>query len=154
MDIVAQQEILIVNQKYERLMTVDIDEVINIIVAHKENSKPHNYDKRVLFKGEKVKLSSLRLQTFAYKGTVCSDCGLHARFFAIERTQIASRYHINMWGINSEGKEVLFTHDHTLARALGGADDISNTTTMCSFCNHTKGIEEKRICESLKRNVE
>lgn len=141
------------SQKYERLMKIDIDDAISAIKIHKEISKPHNYDKRTLFKGEMIKLSSLRLQTFAYKGTSCSECGIQASFFAMERTRSASRYHINMWGIDKNGEEILFTHDHTIARALGGLDKISNTTTMCSKCNHSKGIEEQKIVASLKREV-
>ena len=91
--------------------------------------------------GQIVKIHSLRLRTFAIHGTVCSSCGLHATHFAVERTSKNtnhSSYHINLYGINSDGREVLFTHDHTLARALGGKDSIENTTTMCSPCNNKK----------------
>ncbi|MNE07882.1 hypothetical protein D3C80_1005220 [compost metagenome] len=37
---------------------------------------------------------------------------------------------------------MLFTHDHTLARSLGGTDDASNTTTMCAKCNFLKSKGE------------
>lgn len=104
---------------------------------------------KVEYFGRKVKLFSdgTRLKTFYINGTQCSACGLEARFYAVERHVHHtgdSPYHLNLWGIDANGDEVLFTHDHTLARSAGGADHISNTTTMCSPCNFAKSLVEKR----------
>ena len=110
---------------------------------------------RVEINGISLNISSLRLQTFAMKGTVCKCCGLKATHFAIERDiATASKdgpYHLNLWGIKDD-EEVIFTHDHTLARGLGGKDNINNTKTMCCYCNWEKGklecIEYNKIKKS------
>jgi ribosomal protein L37E len=132
-------------QKYDRAGTSSIDNVIALIRANMD--KP-NDKTRVLVAGQQVKVTSLRLRTFALKGTTCSCCGLQASFFAVERDmgKVARGeqfYHLNLWGIDENGDEMLFTHDHTLAQALGGKNDLSNTTTMCIRCNHEKGILEQ-----------
>lgn len=125
-------------ETYERLGVVEIEDVS----PEKEND---------VFLGENVKLSSLRMRTFLTKGTVCSSCGLSAKFFAVERHIRANhqKYHLNLYGINDEGNEILFTHDHTLARSLGGKDHINNTTTMCTVCNGIKAIKEREPKEKL-----
>lgn len=109
---------------------------------------------KVTYDGELVKIASTRLMTFAVSGTTCSCCGLKASFFAIERNladEKAGRpYHLNLWGVDSDGDEVLFTHDHTLARSLGGSDHIENTTTMCTVCNFKKSLVETKILEIQK----
>lgn len=128
---------------YDRLCTVPLNEVLPVIneVCRTQNSK----EKRFLeFQGATVKIAytSLRLRTFAVKGTRCVCCGLEASFFAVEKSRgVKEAYHINLWGVK-DGNEVLFTHDHILARALGGADNMSNSQTMCGPCNWKKGKVE------------
>lgn len=98
-----------------------------------------------VFLNQQVKLESLRLICFAKKGTCCSDCGLEAKFFALEKMKNDKenvRYHLNMYGYDRHQREVLFTHDHTLARSLGGKDHLDNVTTMCGPCNWKKGVQE------------
>lgn len=85
-----------------------------------------------------VKVSSLRLRTFALKGTKCSCCGLEATHFNIE-CAVANK---NQWHLNLYAGDILFTHDHTLSRGMGGADAIENTTTMCYPCNFEKSKSE------------
>ena len=128
-------------QNYIRLSVASIADVLPLIGGK---------DKRVIVDGEYVKVSSLRLKTFAKYGTKCSCCGLEATHFAIERCAEQESYHLNLYGLD-DGKEVLFTHDHTLARSLGGKDNISNTTTMCSPCNFKKSIIERELKEAMRR---
>lgn len=126
---------------YRRLTTLEIPPVLHAI---KSNWGLFHYWPH------RIKLMSLRLRTFAEKGTTCSVCGLPASHFAIERhnhVSQSSSYHLNLWGIDQEGKEILFTHDHTLARALGGKDSMTNTTTMCFDCNMRKSIDEGKIAK-------
>lgn len=138
---------------YLRLKKCSLEETLQAIKEY--NARPVNPEhkgssQRVEFCGQQVKLSSLRLRTFATYGTECVDCGIKASFFAIERHQGDVNYHINLWAINSDGKQVLMTHDHILARSLGGADNISNTQTMCMICNFEKGKIEHKLKESRK----
>jgi hypothetical protein len=136
---------------YHRIGTVDIQtvrlaqdsEYDRIIKPGKQPPAKAEYF------GQRVKLFSkgTRLKTFYKHGTKCSACGLEAQFYAVERPSHESGdfpYHLNLWGIDVNGTEVLFTHDHTLARSAGGADNIGNTTTMCSPCNFAKSLTEKR----------
>lgn len=135
---------------YKRLKTVSIDTVVSVILANIDTKK---LKVRVEIDGVIVKVSSIRLRTFATRGTKCSCCGLKAEYFAFEKPAISKikceSYHLNLWG-QKDGEEILFTHDHTLARALGGADHIENTTTMCDTCNNQKSILEGEEYRSRK----
>lgn len=96
--------------------------------------------------------SSLRLQTFAHKGTCCAYCGLQATHFAIEKSNgsQSDKHHLNLWAKLDSGKEILFTHDHVHARSLGGADDIENSVTACENCNSKKSKYENRLLAEIK----
>jgi hypothetical protein len=130
-------------QVYDRFDVVETSQVIDLIDEHFLNPK----DVKVEIKGQLVKINSLRLKTFAMSDLKCSRCGLEAKFFAIERDMATKKsngpYHLNLYGILPDNTEMLFTHDHTLARSLGGKDHISNTTTMCRQCNFEKSLTEK-----------
>jgi hypothetical protein len=141
--------------KYDRLVTYPVDEVMVAISNHLHDwkiGKVEKVDKRTEFNGLQVKLGSLRLRTFNKSGICCVECGLEATHFALEKNPMDVNYHLNLWGFNEDGKEILFTHDHILARSLGGADNLSNTQTMCSVCNFAKGREEQ--AELLRRKEE
>lgn len=126
-------------REYIRAGIVPIETVLPLI--------KHPDIKSVVLLGRKVNVTSLRLQTFA-KSCTCSDCGLEATHFAVENN---SNWHLNLWADRGpDKKEMLFTHDHTLARGLGGADDESNVTTMCAKCNHEKSVGEYAAFCKLK----
>lgn len=108
---------------------------------------------KVLINGELVNAKSLRLKTFYHHGTKCVKCKLQASFFALERNQTEETYHMNMWGVNSTGEEILFTHDHTLARSLGGKDNINNTKTMCYTCNQEKAVLERELLKERNKSL-
>lgn len=129
---------------YVRAGVVSIEEVLPLI------SDPNI--KKVEFHGHMVNVTSLRLRTFVEKGLCCSSCGLQATHFAVETKTGQEQWHLNLWADRSaEGKgEMLMTHDHTLARGLGGADHIDNVTTMCRKCNFEKSKGEN--IEYCKRN--
>lgn len=122
-------------------------EIADILLIINANWDKHNRVK--LGNGFEVGVTSLRLKTFAKgadsNGVIkCKCCGLEAKFFSVDsfaRSKTVS-YHINLYG-ELNGKDILFTHDHILARSLGGKDDISNTQVMCSPCNSAKGKIER-----------
>lgn len=135
---------------YIRHEVLTLSEVLPVLQVVRSTGKDH----KEVFNGWKVGVSSLRLRTFARDGADasclrCSACRLKATFFAIETFARGNQdsAHLNLYGVHG-GKDVLFTHDHTLARALGGTDSLPNTTTMCSPCNTFKskaeGEERKR----------
>lgn len=151
-------------QKLERLSLHPISETIDAIqkfcyltknLSSKE-AKIH-IDKRTEFSGQLVRLGSVRLQTFAAYGTTCVCCNKKATHFAMERHLNNEVYHLNLYGIDDDGSELLFTHDHILARSLGGPDHICNTQTMCTKCNSYKSIGEHKefmLRKTIKKNIQ
>ena len=137
---------------YERIGTVGIAEVLDLIRSPAGKTP-------VL--GKWVGVSSLRLQTFAREDRPCCsnpECIIQATHFAVERSwrddpgqRAKQAWHLNLYGRDQYGQEVLFTHDHTLARGLGGPDDASNTTTMCLRCNTRKSVHEHRLIKAMRQ---
>ncbi len=136
-------------QAYDRLKKVSIEETMSAIGIQvkyfKEKGlvealKNGNKSKRTMLDGVEVHLTSLRLLTFFQKGTVCSCCGLKASYFAFERNAgkrgkpAQGSYHLNLWGVNEEGEEVLFTHDHTVYFKLYKSDHIKKNVTTEGSC--------------------
>lgn len=137
-------------QLYERLCTLTIDEGLAAIRLTLDRIKNRQKPSKVNVKGQMINTKSLRLQTFAEKGLVCACCGRVGTHFALERGSHTTAYHMNLWSTDDQGDEYLMTHDHILARSLGGADNLSNTQTMCSPCNAEKAIGERILLEERK----
>lgn len=117
---------------------IALEEVLNEEYFGAKNTK--DSPKRRLIRGDMVKLSkSLRLRTFYHKGTTCVECGLKASYFVKEKSVMEEPWHLNLYGIDEDGKEVLFTHDHIMPKSKGGRDILDNTQTMCCHCNWAKG---------------
>lgn len=134
------------NPSYFRHSKLSLD-VINTLRYCQENLVG-----RVMINGVSLKTCGNRLRCFV-NSTTCSCCGLEATHFAIERPfKSNDGLHLNLYGI-LDGKEVLFTHDHTLARCLGGEDKLHNCTTMCTICNSNKSKLEYQELQKRKNNV-
>jgi len=136
-------------QRYLRYEILSLEEVLPDIKVywHEKKRKVQHPN------GKWYGVTSLRLKTFyrASKnpaGLKCVKCGLKGAFFAIETTPGQESTHLNLYGIK-DGEEILFTHDHRHARALGGTDNLSNTQVMCSPCNGHKAIGEGK--EAVRR---
>ena len=91
------------------------------------------------FDGDKIKVTSQRLQTFYIKGTKCVCCGLEGSYFVKEKSVPHENYHFNLYGVNDKGEEVLFTKDHIVPKSKGGLNRLENYQTMCTICNENKG---------------
>lgn len=139
---------------YIRKCVLPLDEVVQLVERHFDVRKT-----RIELQGHSVGVTSLRLRTFATAALknpawCCVSCGLKPKFFAIEESmwnkQAVDKPHLNLYGVTEAGEEKLFTHDHVLARALGGADNLSNTQVMCSPCNSEKSVHEQREVDKLK----
>lgn len=133
------------SQQYIRHSTASIDDVLPKILDVIAKIDARKKIDKILVNGVEVNAKSLRLRTFALKGLVCACCGRKATHFALERTFGADSYHLNLWATDPDGDEYLMTHDHILARSLGGLDRIENTQTMCSPCNAEKGKLEQEL---------
>lgn len=131
-------------QKMDRAGILPLSIVFESI---KENLNS-NSKERVKLGNFLVNVKSTRLRTFYLSGIHCYCCENEALFFAVERNLNSKEnipYHLNLYGKNKDGVEVLFTHDHLLARGLGGKDKVENTSTMCGPCNWKKGHLEQKI---------
>ena len=85
-----------------------------------------------------VNLSSQRIQLFRHKGLSCKCCGLKGQYFKAQRSSKDTTYHLNLYGVNQDGLEVLFTKDHIIPKSLGGSNSLRNYATMCETCNYFK----------------
>ena len=89
--------------------------------------------------GNRIKTTSQRYPVFQ-KSTTCCECGIEGSFLGIERQpESEGSYHLNLYGIDLNGEEVLFTKDHIIPKSKGGKNHIDNYQTMCSKCNERKG---------------
>lgn len=128
-------------QARHRIGELDVPSILALI--------DRNKNAHILFKGNRVPLHSLRLQTFKNKGCVCVRCGLIGTKFVVERDLYHKNmintgpFHTNLYGYTIHGNERLFTKDHILARANGGRDELTNMQTMCENCNRKKGADRE-----------
>ena len=140
-------------QKYHTHSKASIAEVFEAIAAQIPPNIKNGGTTKI--NGQIVGVSSVRLRTFHKTGAACHACGLEATHFELNRDSGGearnAHYHLNLWGVNADGYPVLFTHDHKLARSLGGADNLTNTETMCSPCNAKKGKLEQKEALRLSK---
>jgi 5-methylcytosine-specific restriction endonuclease McrA len=89
--------------------------------------------------GDRVKVSSLRLLNFKVHGIVCVGCGIRGEYFIKEKHHVSDvSYHLNLYGRDKDGEEVLMTRDHIIPGSKGGPNILSNLQTMCMDCNVLK----------------
>lgn len=90
--------------------------------------------------GEEIHTFSDRYKVFFTKGYKCSKCGIEGKFFALEKSsENEKRYHLNLYGFDKDGNEVLMTKDHIVPHSLGGKNILNNYQPMCVNCNVKKG---------------
>lgn len=133
----------ITGMRYVRIATFidNIEELLHDIV----NCKEELY---TLPNGYKVKTDSLRYHTFN-RSLECVKCGIKGRFLALERClsdeggnegkKEGQGFHLNLYGLDDMGREVLMTKDHIIPKSKGGPDRLTNMQTMCTHCNAEKG---------------
>lgn len=120
------------NIMLERHSIIDL----SILPELKDKTRKNEYK---IINGVNVKMTSQRYEVF--KESLTCKCGLTGSFFAIERQkeQNAINWHLNLYGFNESGDEILMTKDHIKAKSKGGRNIISNYETMCFPCNFEKG---------------
>jgi hypothetical protein len=133
---------------YIRKKIYNINEVLQHISI--DGNKTNNI--QIDFDGDLMNMGSDRYKTFFLKGTRCITCGLEAKYFAKERFPGDIKWHFNLYGIDENNKEVLFTKDHTIPKSKGGLNHIDNYQTMCCKCNSKKG--NKLNTDEMENNNE
>lgn len=102
----------------------------------------------VILHGVKVRLNSWRYRCYMKKGLKCAKCGFTGEYFAVERhkSHETDYYHLNLYGRNRIGHEIMMTVDHIYPKSKGGKNHLSNLQTMCESCNRGKAdtVETER----------
>lgn len=97
-----------------------------------------------------IKMDSARYATFK-RSLTCACCGIKGEFLAVERNlhDKSDKYHLNLYGLDKNGNEVLMTKDHILPKSKGGSNAQYNYTTMCAPCNNAKrNNDDKTVINS------
>jgi 5-methylcytosine-specific restriction endonuclease McrA len=113
---------------------ISVDEVLGLVRIEDPHLKA-----RAVVLGHKVKVSTLRLQSFKLHGTACVTCGIAGAAFFVERTNQETP-HLNLYTADN----ILMTRDHIVATADGGLDTIENSQTMCFPCNFAKDSKARK----------
>ncbi len=117
----------------------------------------YNPDTKTLVEidGHMMEMFSHRYANFKFNGTVCKHCGIQGLYFYKERHYQDKNYHFNLYGVDSEGNEVLMTKDHIIAKSKGGKDVIENYQCLCEQCNSRKGsMPNEEFMKTKKEKVD
>jgi len=109
-----------------------LDEVLPFVTSSEER-------KEYIVNGKKyyVRMNSNRY--FAFRASKkCVACGLVGKTMLLEQHPQDKSPHFNLYAVE-DGKLILMTKDHILAKCYGGEDRASNFQTMCCVCNNIKG---------------
>lgn len=123
-------------QRYERKgRKYSIEEILPLL-----RGKQGKKSRTIILDGDRIKVSSVRLLTFSRHGIKCVKCGMEGVFFVKERHRKSNDdgFHLNLYGFNEHGSEVLMTSDHIIPRSKGGSEGVLNRQPMCIHCNNKK----------------
>lgn len=100
------------------------------------------------FHGEEVNIGTLNVRMHFHKGVGCIECGVQGAYFKMERSPgpphiIFSEWHLNLYAVDEDGREVLMTKDHRHPKSKGGPDTLENLDPMCTTCNGKKADKVK-----------
>jgi hypothetical protein len=97
-----------------------------------------------------VRMNSDRYHVFK-ENHKCVSCGLAGSKMILDMNPGDSSPHFNMYA-EENGRLVLMTKDHKLAKSKGGKDDLANFQAMCSCCNNLKGAYDLTLgqCRELR----
>lgn len=114
-----------------------LDEIVELIRSQTELKA------KVSIHGYMVNLYSLRLRLFARDPLICVKCKTPATKFRLEFSDATAKNpHFNLYGVNKNGHDLLFTKDHIKPKSKGGRNALSNLQVMCVACNCNKGNYE------------
>ena len=109
-------------------------------------------EKKVILDGDKIKADSQRYCVFE-KSLRCVSCGIMGAYFVKEKNVPKEKsWHLNLYAVDHNGKEIRMTKDHIVPKSKGGKDFVSNYQTMCIVCNQKKGVnlDKNNFMEELR----
>lgn len=119
-------------KKLIHLGEFSLDEVMPFITEH-ESKKDFIIDGKIY----SVRMNSDRYFVFRDNPT-CVACGLTGTKIILDMNPGDQSPHFNFYA-EEDGRLVLMTKDHIVAKSRGGGDVMSNYVTCCSICNNLKG---------------
>lgn len=147
------------DENYSRYIKMGIDEIPSVNPV----GKIIQFDN-----GMHVNARSTRMRLFIEKHDLaCHFCGIRVDFAAVEdnscknnnvykKNAVKATPHLNFYGIDNNGKEVLMTWDHIQPRSLGGKNSLENAQCLCCHCNGFKGnsfdyesVKQRRIEKNM-----
>lgn len=139
---ITNTDIRLTESTLERKSVHSIDEIRELTKTVLFEKDKRNA--KVELDGDTIKGNSQRYQVFFTKGLKCACCGIDGKYFAKEKCSYDKSYHLNLYAVDDNDKEVLMTKDHIVPKSKGGKDVIENYQPMCVKCNVAKGnkIEE------------
>ena len=115
----------------QRINTYTISEVFDYMDAAPKSGIQVN------FHGFMLSFRSTRMRNFRTNGIKCTNCNIQGAFFALERYRKVTP-HLNLYGFNRKGENILMTRDHIRPKSKGGPNNLYNAQTMCVDCNCRK----------------
>lgn len=115
-------------------------------VSKEDCKKPFQVDDKIY----EVRLDSDRYHVFKDNPN-CVSCGIQGKYMMLDINPGDSSPHFNFYA-EENGRLVLMTKDHILAKSKGGEDSLENFQTMCSICNNLKGNYDLDLnkCKKLR----
>lgn len=156
-------------KEYHRIATFTPEEVLPHVLygrklqqKHREFQRTHNITptpaqwKRMVHRkycGQLIDMRAQKLRLFDQKGIVCTRCGIEGKHFALEKSRFdpTGRYHLRLYALDNQGKEILMTKDHTIPVSKGGSkSSLKNLQPMCFNCNKEKAdkLEDPKIVKN------
>lgn len=133
-------------KKLIHLGVFSIDEVFPFI-TEEETKKEYVIGSKVHL----VRMNSDRYHIFKANNK-CVSCGLEGNKMILDMNPGDTSPHFNLYG-EEDGRLVLMTKDHILAKSKGGQDIAENYQSMCAVCNNLKGAYDLTLenCRELRR---
>jgi len=133
---------------YTRIGIFGVNEILDFVgpvirksgISKKGNPFTYSYPSyRKEYMGKSIKMGSQRYVLFKLKGVDCIECGLKGKFFALESNYPDKDvWHMNLYGYDKDGNEVMMTKDHIIAKSKKGKNNLDNYQPMCYNCNQEK----------------
>lgn len=141
-----------VSYPYRRLTKFNIQEMLPLI--QDENIHHIVFNDPVI--GDiQIKVTGMRLRTFGLYGVSCVRCGMVGTYFALESQKKAMKqwtsndgWHLNLYGADAKGRQIMMTSDHIHPVSKGGSDSLLNRQPMCDSCNSKKGDDDVDASEA------
>ena len=121
----------------------------------------YNKNEKVTLIGKyKVLTKDDRYLNFIKNGFKCAKCGIVGQYVHLEHN-IRNKNHLNVYGVDCNGKEILLTKDHIYPKSKGGLDNIINYQVLCEECNGEKSdkspitlVQALNSGQATKKSVE